>query len=147
MLVAVGAVIALAGCTSTSTPVATTTPTPIPSSSPSATTVGGLGDTASNPDQPTYICADASQGSTGVIAAYLTIAGPDVNKAETYCNYLNGYSSWSNVLEIPANDRAALTASNGCWLALGQDTVRVYTALPNGTDANTLQLCSAIGVQ
>ena len=110
-----------------------------------ATTTGGFGDTASNPDYQNYICAE-NYGNY----SYLIVAGPDAAKGKAYCASweVNGTRAAG---PFPAGSYKQLTASNGCWLALGSDTVRVVTAANAqqgvNTDAYTLAICHQIGVQ
>jgi hypothetical protein len=148
--VVTGAMILLAGCTSTSTPVASSSPSPAASAgaSPapsSATITGGFGDTASNPDYQNYICAE-NYGNY----SYIIVAGPDAAKGKAYCASME-VTGTRAAGPFPAGSYKQLTASNGCWLALGSDTVRVVTAANAqqgvNTDAYTLAICHQIGVQ
>ena len=112
---------------------------PAPSS---ATTTGGFGDTAANPDHPNYICAEYFPDTY----TYLSVAGPDAAKGKAYCSSLE-VTGTKAMGSLPVGTYKTLTASNGCWLALGSDTVRVYTPVSGSLEAYTLALCTRLGVK
>jgi hypothetical protein len=141
--VAIGAMVLLAGCSSTSTPVASTSPSPVASPAPSsAAAASGFGDTAVNPDRPGFICAFL------VNQAYFTVAGPDAAKAKAYCSTNEAAGFYPVVgTALPAGSYLPLTASTGCWIALGSDTIRVYAASPGVSTTRGWEVCKSSGVK
>lgn len=157
--VSIGSAGAAAACTLVLAACGSSSSTPAPSSSSSSSASGvprqsfsahptfsptgyALGDTSTNPDQ-SYQCAASLDSDSGETIAYTTVAGSNDAEATQFCSALEENGSWKSVKSISGGTYSKTPV---CHLTTSDNamTARIYTALPNGDDSLTTQLCAAL---
>ncbi|MGA8016377.1 MAG: hypothetical protein WCB85_10715 [Candidatus Dormiibacterota bacterium] len=97
---------------------------------------GGYGDTATNPDTPSYDCGFDGLSDNGTVVVYMTVAGGDT---ASLCTTYDEPGVFDEVTTLTT------ASSSDCWVtsAGGGATIRLYTA-PDGSTSDTDQICSTL---
>lgn len=106
--------------------------TPVPDNQ----AAGGYGDTATNPDTPSYDCGFDGLSDNGTVVVYMTISGGDT---ASLCTTYDEPGVFDEVTTLTT------ASSSDCWVtpAGGGATIRLYTA-PDGSTSDTDQICSTL---